>query len=407
MNDPSTAAVPPHVPADRIIHFDYLRDPALPADPYGRFKQVQDSTPHEVVWTTGNGGHWMILRADAVVDALQKTEWFSSIHIQIPPPPPGAWRRLIPEELDPPEHEKYRSLLSSHFGPRTMKRFDARAKELAKQLFDRIAHTGRADLMRAVTIPLPCSIFLDMVGLPNDRLEEFVALKDQLFTSNDPVQMQAATIRIYEICSQCIETLRKTPGENLLSHLLSPASQVDGRPLTHEELLSIAFMMFIAGLDTVTSAMTSCLAYLVQNPAQRQRLVDDPARIPEAIEEVLRRHSVVNMIRTASCDFEWRGLSIRKGDQFVASSVMANLDEREFPAPMQVNLDREVNRHILFGVGPHRCVGSHLARVELRAVMHELLPRLKNVRLQPGTQLRWTPPPLFGLTSLPVEWDVA
>jgi cytochrome P450 len=152
--------------------------------------------------------------------------------------------------------------------------------------------------------------------------------------------------------------------------------------------------------------MTSCLSYLAQNPVDRQRLIDDPSLIREAIEEILRRYSVVNPVRTATRDFEYRGVQIKAKDQFLISTILANLDDRAIEDPTSVDLVRDPNPHLAFGGGPHRCAGSHLARIELRVLLEEALPRLKNLRLQDGAHLHWHAANLVGLSSLPLQWDV-
>lgn len=398
---PEAQVVPDHVDPARVVDWNYLRDPRLPHDPYAVFEEWIEAAPAEVVWTTANGGHWMVMRHEAVLDALQKPDFFSSRYTTIPP---VNRAKLIPEELDPPEHAKYRSVLAKRLGPKMMKFFDARARALANELISKVEDQGEADLMDALTVPMPCALFLEMVGLPVSRTREFVQWKDELFKGT-PEQRANANERINALIAQSIEEKRKAPGgEDLMSFLIHEG-RIDGEPISQEDLMAYGFLFFLAGLDTVTSLMTSCFAHLAQNPDKRDELLANPKIIPDFIEEILRRFGVVNMIRTASQDFEWRGISVRKGDQFVCSSIIADLDRREFPAPMTIDFEREDNRHIGFGGGPHRCAGSHLARTELIAAFDEVLPRLKNLRLKPGTTLEYDAASMISLKSLPVQWD--
>jgi len=400
--DQLRAPPPDRVPADRVVDFDYLRDPN-PDDPFVDYRRLSEH-PHELIWSTANGGHWIVTRNELLFDMIQKPELFSNRHTSIPPTPYHV--RQIPEELDPPEHTKYRAIISPRLGPKMMREFEAKSQKLARELVDRVHAEGRADLMRALTIPLPCGIFLEMMGLPTNRTEEFVAWKDDFFYGGTDDKKKAANERIVVTLQEAIDEKRRAPADDLLSFLVCEA-EVDGRPLDNGELMSFAILFFFAGLDTVTAVMSACFLYFANNPVARDRVVADPTLANAAVEEIIRRYSVVNVVRTATQDFEWAGALIRQGDQFVGSTLMANLDEREFAHAMEVDFEREGNRHLGFGGGPHRCVGSHLARVELRAVLQEALPRLKNLRMQAGASARFHVGALVGLATLPVEWDVA
>ena len=399
----STATVPSHVDPARVVDWDYMNDPRLTTDPYATFAQWVAETPAEVVWTTANGGHWMIMRNTAIVEALQTPELFSSRHTSIPPRPGAA--KLIPEELDPPEHTKYRQILNKRLGPKMMKFFDGRTRLLANTLIDAVQERGEADLMEALTVPMPCGLFLEMVGLPTDRIAEFVSWKDELFFG--PTERKiAAQGKINGLLKETIAEKRANPGgEDLMSFLVNDGL-IDEAPITHEDLMAYAFLFFIAGLDTVTSLMTSCFRYIADHPGTRDALLADKSLIPDFIEEILRRYGVVNPVRTATRDFEWRVIPVREGEQFVSSTILADLDATEFPDPLKVDFERENNRHIGFGGGPHRCVGSHLARTEIIATIQEVLPRLPNLRTKPGSVLRFYSAGLVGLTTLPVVWDV-
>ncbi|MDP3676314.1 MAG: cytochrome P450 [Novosphingobium sp.] len=402
MNLTAAPHVPDHVDPALVVDWDYQRDEKLSQDPYARYAEWIAAAPAEVVWTTANGGHWMIMRNAAIVDALQSPELFSSKHTAIPPRAGSI--KLIPEELDPPEHTKYRSILNRRLGPKMMKFFDARTRHLANALIDAVQTDREADLMDALTIPMPCSLFLEMVGLSTDRTREFVGWKDELFKGGD-AERAAAQAKIVGMLEETIADKRVNPGEFDLMSFLIHEGRVDDKPISQEDLMSYGFLFFIAGLDTVTSLMTSCFAYIAQRPGTQERLLAEPRSIPDFVEEMLRRYSVVNPVRTATQDFNWRGVRVRKDDQFVCSTVIADLDPAEFSDPLKVDVERAENRHLGFGGGPHRCVGSHLARTELMATLQEVLPRLPNLRIKPGAQLTYTPGSLLGLASLPVAWD--
>jgi cytochrome P450 len=394
--------VPGHVPSDRVIHFDFLRDPNLPADPYRTFKGLQQHK-HDIVWTTANGGHWIALRRDTIKNIMTRSDLFSNAHIDIPP---MLFReiKLIPEELDPPEHEKYRRLLNPLLSPAVIREMEQNARTAARNYIAAFFEKGHVDIMTGLTVPLPCSIFMSLLGLDASLLPNFLKWKDAFFFVDDKERKAQAIGNIAAAVKELAHRRRLAPNNDMMSKLVT--AQVDGRPLTEEELLSMGFLLFLAGLDTVTSAMTSCFAYLAQNSTERMRLVNDPKLIPDAVEEMVRRYSVVNLVRTVIEDCEFEGLQLRKGEQFVASTLLANLDDRHTGDGLAVDFTRSPNAHLGFGLGPHRCAGSHLARVELRVVLEEALPRLKNMRIPSGHELHYHSANLVGLSELPLEWDV-
>lgn len=397
--------VPSRIPPDRIIDFDFKNDPRLVDDPYAVIHELHRS-PHSVLWTTANGGHWIVTRYEQIRDLWQKYEKFASIYTTIPP---AEYSRVgassqIPVTVDPPLQTAYRRVLNPIFGPAAIGDLETQTRRVVRELLDKMVPKGRADIMEDLTIPLPGTIFLGWMGLPPERNREFVDWKDTFFRNPDVNAKNAAITKIESVLEELYEDRRKNPRDDIASKLVQ--ADMDGRPLTRDELLSLGFLLFIAGLDTVSNTLALIFKHLATHPQHRQALIDDPSKIRDAVEEMLRRYSVVNPIRTATSDFEWEGVQVRKGDQFMAGTVLANLDDRHFKNPMEVDFDREPNPHLAFAAGPHRCAGSHLARIELRVALEEALPRLKNLRLQPGAKIRHYFGVMVGLAGLPVEWDV-
>ena len=240
-----------------------------------------------------------------------------------------------------------------------------------------------------------------MIGLPVERTPEFIELKDGII--RPPVEgFEEATEfrnvtgqKIYAVLQEAIEEKKADPTDDFISQFLE--AEVDGHRLTEDDVLDIGYLFFLAGLDTVTASLDCMLAYLSQNPAQRQRLVDQPGDIPAAVEELLRWESpVAGVIRVATADTELSGCPIHAGDKVSVNLGSANTDERFWTDADVVDFDREINKHIAFGGGVHRCLGSHLARMELRVCLEEWHKRVPSYELAPGT----TPSYTMGLRSV-------
>jgi cytochrome P450 len=373
-------------------------------DPYSVMHE-QHKSPHSVLWTTANGGHWIVTRYEQIRAMWQQYEKFASIYTTIPPATHQRATTQLPMSVDPPVHTPYRKLLNPIFGPAAIGDLEAHSRAIVRDLLDKMVPKGRADIMADLTLPLPGTIFLSFMGLPKERNIEFVEWKDDFFRSPDQESKEAAIAKIEKVMGDLFDERLKEPKDDIATKLAHGVLE-DGSPLSREEALSMGFLLFIAGLDTVTNTLAFIFKHLATHPEQRQMLVDDPSKIRDAIEEMIRRYAVVNPIRTATGDFEWEGIQVKEGDQFMAGCVLANLDERQFPNPLEVDFDREPNAHMAFAAGPHRCAGSHLARIEMRVCLEEALPRLKNLRLAPEAKIQHSFGVMVGISGVTLEWDV-
>jgi cytochrome P450 len=310
-------------------------------------------------------------------------------------------RPMIPLQIDPPEQKKYRKLLDPLFSPRKMTAMEDEVATLVNALIDRFIEKGEVDFAKEFSVPFPSQVFLTLLGLPLDEVDRFLRMKDGIIRpdlvtggvyGSEPViayQQQIAD-SVYDYFNEVLDERELERKDDLLSHFLD--AEVDGHSLTREDILDICFLFLIAGLDTVTATLDCMFAYLAQHPEQRQQLVDDPSLIPSAIEELLRWETpVMGVARVAVQETELGGCPIRKGDQVMIMLGSANTDEAEFEDAGEVRFDREVNRHLAFGGGIHRCLGSHLARMELRVALREWHRRIPEYSVEPGHTLVYTP----------------
>jgi len=272
---------------------------------------------------------------------------------------------------------------------------------LVNALIDRFIDRGEVDFAKELSVPFPSQVFLTLLGLPLDELPRFLTMKDGIIRPDHvigelygtpPVHeyQQKIADSVYDYFNEILDEREKERKEDLLSHFLD--AEVEGHRLTREDILDICFLFLIAGLDTVTATLDCMFSFLAQNPSHRQQIVDNPDLIPSAIEELLRWETpVMGVARAAVADTELNGCPIKSGDQVMIMLGSANTDEAEFEDADVVRFDREVNRHIAFGGGIHRCLGSHLARMELRVALREWHRRIPDYSVLPGHTLVYTP----------------
>jgi cytochrome P450 len=371
-------------------------DADMAANPQPTFKLLRDEMPVLSIDIGSNPGV-LLSRKEDIDFALRHTEIFSS---NVDAVDLKNKRPMIPLQIDPPEHKKFRKLLDPIFAPRKMAAMDGQVSVLVNHLIDGFIDRGEVDFAKEFSVPFPSEVFLTLLGLPMEELDTFLTMKDGIIrpehvvgTAQGSAKAQAYQQKIadsvYEYFDNILDEREKEPKDDLLSHFLS--AEVEGNRLTREDILDICFLFLIAGLDTVTATLDCMFSFLAEHPEHRRQLVENPDIIPNAIEELLRWETPVMMVsRVAVEDTELSGCPVHKGDHAIVVIGSANTDEAEFPDAHEVRFDREVNRHIAFGGGVHRCLGSHLARLELRVALREWHKRIPEYEIEPGHELVYT-----------------
>jgi cytochrome P450 len=348
-------------------------------------------------------------RAD-VEAVLRNTEvWSNALPLM------GSAEPVIPVGLDPPVHAEYRRLLDPAFSPKRMAALAPQVAAHANRLIDGFIEAGSVDFSQALAVPLPCSTFLDLLGIEQSELPRLLYWKDVMihphriagsFEAGQRLAAETAPV-IYAYLYQTIADRRGKPGDDVISRLIE-ARVENGRALDDSEIARCLFQLIGAGLDTVSISLECIFTHLATHPADRQMIVDDPETITNLIEELLRWESPVQpaVPRLATRDTEIAGCPIKAGTVVSPLIAAANIDPA-VPGADTVDVRRGDKRHLAFGGGPHRCLGSHLARMELRVVVREWHKRIPQYGLREGYEVEWNCSRLRGVDHLQLQWDPA
>ena len=393
--------------------------------PHEEFRRLRDTVPvcwqpeTEVLGWPAGPGYWAVTRYADVRHVLRTPEVYSSWlgATQIRDPDPGDLdfiRRMI-LNMDPPEHNRLRRIVTAAFTRRRLERLTDQVTERARALLAPAVAAGRCDLPAEVTDDFPLANLSDLLGVPEADRHLLLRWTNRVIGYQDPEHAElvtdaggrpvnprspAALADMFSYARSLAADKRRHPADDLMTALAS--ASVAGRSLDDAELAMFFFLLVIAGNDTVRSALPGGVLALAQHPQAYRRLSASPGLLPGAIEEMLRWHPpVLSFRRTASQHTELAGQAIRRGDKVVVYHVSAHYDERAFADPFRFDITRQPNDHLAFGQGPHLCLGAHFARLQLRAFFTELLRLAPRVELD-GEPVRLTSNFINGLTHLPV-----
>jgi cytochrome P450 len=387
--------------ADTSLNYDYTA-----AQPAGTHFATYDALRAQSPWYRNDfgPGFWEVVNYEGILHVLQDPQTFSSsVVTAMDPDPQYKW---IPEMLDGDEHRQWRRQLGPLFAPSAVARLDETVRTRAIECIDAVAGKGSCDLIADFAAQFPTTIFLELMGLPAEELDQFLRWENAIMHSTpDPAGRDNAADAMAAVMGRfatVIAERRADPRDDIVSKALQ--YEIDGRPVGDADLLSFCLLMFMAGLDTVTATLGWIFWHLAGHPADRQRIVDAPDTIPTAVEEFLRSYAIVTSARRVTADTTVQGCPMKAGDMVNLPLHAATRDDAAFANATSVDIARTPNNHIAFGAGPHRCLGSHLARRELRIAMEEWHKRIPDYRVDPGVALCETGGQV-GLQSLPLRWE--
>lgn len=390
-----------------VREYDHLEFPPDCQDPFGWIDSFRDRRAH---WSSKHGGFWLITRHEDYLEIIRNTEDFKSIAVitgaPTPRTPVPATQTLIPMFTDPPEQTIYRKFMGPILSPQAAKGWEGFTRETARSLVESIADEGRCEALNAFSRPLALAVFGEFMGLDQDQIQ---SIRDAMAqTENQAGESQEisaqAVMGMFEALGEIVDECMASTGTGDDIPRKLARAEVRGRKLTREELLAILRTLFVAGFDTTAGMLTISLRCLAMQDGVRRTIAKDPSLLPDAIEEILRLHAFVQSSRTAQVDADVAGVHIKAGDPVLLPTSMANRDPAVWDRPDEFDLHRWPNRHFGFGAGAHRCVGSHVARMELRVALEEWLRRIPEFKIPDGYVPQFHNGHVIGIQGLELEW---
>jgi cytochrome P450 len=391
---------------ERVVdHFDH-HDPEFMQDPLDAYAVMRERCP--VARSDELGGFWIITTYDNLHQVYFDTDHFSSFIPTIPNS--GHGERKFPLTMsDPPEHSMYRQIVQPYFTQQKMAEYEPEVRRRVNSLIDAFITDGRADLFWDFARKLPASVIADIMGTAYEggvKFEDWAHRITQA-TATEPESAALAYEEMTEYFLALLAQRETEPRDDLVTLLVQATiagEHGDDRPLTDEERVMFCILIMMAGFDTTSSFIGSVLWWLSQHTDQRQRLIDDPLLIPSAVDELLRCFPPGSPARVMKKDTEIHGQQLREGDPVLLLTASANRDDTVFELADQVIFDRKPNKHLGFGMGIHRCLGMHLARMESEIAVEEILRRLPDYQLVPETVVEWSHGQIWGPRNLPVTF---
>lgn len=400
---PQLAGIPEHVPPQLVVDFDIYHPEGAEEDYFQPFRRLFETGAPDIFWSPRYGGHWVMRRTEDLWEAFKDYERFSSL-MQIVPKQfnPPQDHRALPIQADPPEHTAYRALIAPAFSPAAVARREAEVRELAVALIEGFKPRGECEFVADMAQHLPIKVFMGMVDLPESDRLMLLELVGQLFDggARDKNEVMAG---IQRYLAPVIAARTASPGTDLISQIAQ--SRVGDRLITSSEVLRLCTVLMLGGLDTVASMMGFIMLFLATHPGHRRQLIEDPSLIPAATEELLRRFALTNPGRVVAKDCEFRGVRLKQGDMVVLATPSGAIDPAKFEQPDALDFKRKLPQITTFGNGPHRCPGSYLARIEIKVLLQEWLPRIPEFRLKEGRRPQVRTGINGSLIDLPLVWD--
>jgi cytochrome P450 len=389
---------------DWATDFSHL-EPEWSADPYVIQDELRLRCP--IAHTDRFGGGWLPVRYDDVAAIAYDTENFSSRAIIMgnfrPPADIAPIGGSPPISSDPPFHHDARKLLLPAFTRKAVSRLEPSTRAFCHSLIDAFDGRDVVDAAHDYAQHIPMRVIADMLGFPPDdgpQFRQFV--ENTLEGINLPPEERVEKMEaLGDYLLDQVDDHLANPREDLTTYLIN--AELYGHKLQAEHVTGTMALLLIAGIDTTWSAIGSSLWHLARTPADLDRLVAKPGLVPTAVEEFLRAFAPVTMARLVKHDMTWRGADMKADDWILLSFPAANRDPAQFDRPGQVVIDREVNRHAAFGLGIHRCVGSHLARMELRVALEVWLERVPRFSLADPAAVKWSAGQIRGPRALPLH----
>jgi cholest-4-en-3-one 26-monooxygenase len=374
--------------------------------PHGAYRHLREHAPVSWHESPGDPGYWILVRHQdvqaALVDAATFSSWRGTTVMGEDPPELIDVSRLMLINMDPPQHTRYRRLISRGFSYRVIDRLEPWVRSLTTSILDEILPRGGCDLVADLASRLPVAVIMELLGVPEGDRARLIQYSNDMILHAGQEGALAAAMMMYSYGFQFSAERRAHPGDDLTSRLLS--AEIDGERLSDAEFNAFFLLLVVAGNETTRNLISGGMLALIDHPDQLALLHREQGLVGGAVEELLRYVSpVAQFRRTANRDVELHGQRIREGDKVILAHASANRDERVFADPDRLDVRRSPNPHLAFGVGAHLCIGASLARLEARVVLEELLRRADAIELA-GPVSRMSSNFINGLHAMPVRF---
>lgn len=397
------ASVPAHVPPELVWNHKWQDFAFEGDDPFLAVSRLHDGP--DIVWSSQanyDRPGWIVTRYDLISQVFQDHEHFSAERPGMVADLLGEPVLLNPIEIDPPRHHQFRRVLNPFFTPSAVKNFDDPVRRICRELIAKFKDKGGCEFIDDFAIPFPSYVFLDLMAMPREMLDQFIAWQHQLMRAPDPMERVAAARAIYGYLKQHMEAQKLEPANDFLAAMVN--AEIEGRPISYYELMGMFYVLYVGGLDTVYSTLGWIFRHLATHPDLQDRLRANPDLLPQAVEEFCRFFSVVLTHRQVKTDYVFHGVQMKAGEEIILPIMLADRDPAVFTNPNELDIDRKP-RHINFATGAHTCLGLHLAKRELRIVLEEFLGACRNIRIKPGETYQYHSVGTFGIDYLPLVWD--
>lgn len=400
--NPPLAERPAHVPPECVVDFDYFHPPGMERgeDVYTALKHLHDLP--DILWTPRNGGHWIATRAEDMRWIRSEPLLFSRKESVVPR---GAMNTLMPPtNVDPPYHARFRAVLNPYFTPAAVSRLEGGIRAITIELIEGFRAKGRCEFVEDFARIMPVVVFLNLLQLPTERRAQFLEWGRGYINAPDQESKDQAAATVAQFLAGVLDEREAHPGDDLFSSIA--AWRRNPRFQSEEEVIGMAMVSFLAGLDTVTGLLSFTAAHLADHPEAQRRLAREPGIVAAAAEEYIRRHGLSHSGRLITADVTRKGVAMKEGEILLVVDALCSMDERAYPDPLTIDFDRDNSVQDTFGNGVHRCVGEHLARLELRVFLEEWTARIPEFRIDPDKPPVTYSGVVIGMSQLGLLWDV-
>ncbi|MBF20175.1 MAG: cytochrome [Hirschia sp.] len=397
-------SIPAHVPEAQIMDWPLRFGESYKGNPYKDLIDPIHAKYPDIFYTRdaypGAQPAWVVRKAEDITEIYKDNVNFINKGFAPFAMLSGEEWHLVPAEMDPPNHARYRAMIFPLFTPGAVRSLEDKVADYASHYINQFKDRGHCEFMSEFAFEFPIRVILDLIGLPQDMTAQFLAWENDLLHGHDLEDIAAATKSVVAYLRSEIEDRKRKPREDLLT--FSVNAEVDGVKMSDDEVLGFAFNLFIGGLDTVSTNLGLQFWHMATHPEDQARLRANPELIPDAVEEMLRVYASVSTFRTVANQVKVKGATLMPGDKVIMSTTLAGRDPDAWDNPTEVRLDRKP-RHISFATGPHLCLGLHLARRELNFAITQFLKEVPQFGLAPGAEMEFH----LGVIqprSLPLVW---